>query len=219
MRILHLIICAFVLSACATTHPGKMGTSLKNANLPIKISAQKAEQKENDAFQLVDVTIENTSDAWLKIHSVRVVINEPGKIKQSVVLGRDLNDWALAMEARLRQESYNKNLAQAGLALVGAASTAYGLATDDKTTTTVGAAAIVGAGAWHATDKQKTSYKRATTSDTLPNNHLYQTFSVPAKMFARRWVLLNKPKDQAIESITLNVETVEGEKDTYEIPL
>jgi hypothetical protein len=219
MKRFVLFIALLTLSACATTHPGKMGASLKNSNIPLKISAQKVDQKENEAFQLVDVTIENISDIWLKIHSVRVVIKDPSMSKVSVVMGRDLKDWALAMEARMRAESYNKNVAMMGLAAVGAAATAYGLYDDKPEVAVAGAAALVGAGAWAATNQSKSSLKKATTSDTLPNNHLYQSFSVPAKMFARRWVLLNKPSDQIIDKILLDVETVEGEKDTYEIVL
>jgi len=219
MKRLLLAFAVLTLNACATTHPGKMGASLKNSNIPLKISAQKVDQKENEAFQLVDVTIENMSDIWLKIHSVRMVINDPSISKVSVVMGRDLKDWALAMEARVRKESYNTNMAMVGLAAVGAAATAYGLYDDKPDVAIAGAATLVGAGAWAATNKSKSNLKKATTSDTLPNNHLYQTFSVPAKMFARRWVLLNKPSDQNIDKIIFDVETIEGDKDTYEIAL
>ncbi len=216
---LLLLLGVISLSACATTHPGNMGHSLSNTNIPLQISALKVEQKENEAFELVDITIENTSDRWLKINSVRVVIEDPSKNKVSVVMGRDLKDWALAMEARLKQESYNKNIAMTGLAAVGAVATAYGLSDGNNQVAALGAATLLGAGAWAATDKTKSNYKIATTSQTVPDNHLYQSFSVPAKMFTRKWVLLNKPANTTISSIVLNIETVEGEKDIYEIGL
>ncbi|MCB0349369.1 MAG: hypothetical protein KDD37_11075 [Bdellovibrionales bacterium] len=215
-----LLLCGvFSLSACATIHPGQMGHSLREANIPLQISAIKVEQEENKAFELIDVTLENTADSWLKINSVRVVIDDPGAKKISVVMGRDLKDWALAMEAKLKQDTYNKNIAMTGLAAVGAVATAYGLSSNNNQVAALGAATLVGAGAWAATDKVKSNYKTATTSQAVPDNHLYQSFSVPPKMYARKWVLLNKPINTTITSLILDVETVEGRKDTYEISL
>lgn len=216
---LLLFLGIITLSACATTHPGNMGHSLNNTNLPLQISALKVEQKENETFELIDITIENTSDIWLKINSVRLVIDDPSKNKISVVMGRDLKDWALAMEAAIKRDAYNKNIAMTGLAAVGAVATAYGLSDGNNQVAALGAATLVGAGVWAATDKTKSNYKIATTSQTVPDNHLYQSFSVPAKMFTRKWILLNKPINTTISSIVLNIETVEGIKDTYEISL
>ena len=121
------------------------------------------------------------------------------------------------MDARIKKDEYNRKLLQTGLAVAGAAA----MATSKKGSTAegIGAAAVLGSTAWAVTDVLSTKYDRATQVEKTPENHLYQPFSIPSKMFVRRWVLLNRPVHRQVNNLVVQFETVESEKATYEIPL
>lgn len=208
------------LMACATTHPGNQGQSLnKDSRLPFKISAQTIEESQEESFQLIEVTLENTSENWLKVNRSQIVIDNPAESKLSVVLGKDLKDWAQAMSLRLQKDEHNKQLLRLGLTAAGAVAMGVGSKNDDSALVAAGALTVVGTYAWAVTDVIRQSYQAAEQSEKVPENHIYQPFSVPGKMFLRRWVLLNKPYKSVVNNLVLELETVQGEKDTYEIKL
>ena len=51
------------------------------------------------------------------------------------------------------------------------------------------------------------------------SDHIYNPFAVPAAGYAKKWILINTPKDQKISQIHLTLETVEGESQKYDIHL
>jgi len=74
-KILTLFCISTFLFACATTHPGNEGHALAaNAKMPIKISAKNIENNSEDAFQLIEVTIENEGDDWLRINHSDIIL-------------------------------------------------------------------------------------------------------------------------------------------------
>lgn len=212
----RLIILAAVtafLFSCASTHPGEQGKSIAGKKLPLAISAENIDNPNGEAFQLIEVTVENTSDDWLRISDAKAVISNPAESKLSVVMGKDLQSWAEAMEVRLKKDEYNRKLLQVGL--MGAGAIASGGKND--TVSAIGAVTLIGTAAWAVSDVIKHSYNLATQSEKAPENHLYRPFSVPGKMFQRRWILFNKPSKTVIKNLVLEFETAEGEKGTYEI--
>ena len=217
--IMSLALLGF-LTACASTHPGSEGRSLNtNWRLPLKVSAQTIDDARGEAFQLIEVTLENVSESWVKVNRTQVVINNPAESKLSVVLGKDLKDWAQAMKFRLMKDEHNRQMLQLGLATAGAVASASGTQDNNSALAVAGAVTLIGTYAWAVTDTIQQSYKSAEQSEKVPENHLYQSFSVPGKMFLRRWVLLNKPSQSLIRTFVLELETIEGEKDTYEVSL
>lgn len=52
-----------------------------------------------------------------------------------------------------------------------------------------------------------------------PDQHLYTAFAIPAKMFQRRWLLLNKPVGTLIKDLVVDLETADGERARYGIKL
>ncbi len=220
----YLLICMIALVnlfiGCATTHPGNEGKSTaKEPIIPLKISAQTIDDARGESFQLIELTLENTSENWLRIARSQIVISNPAESKLSVVLGKDLRDWAQAMELRLKKDEHNRQLLQVGLVTAGAAAVVAGTHNNDSSVATVGMATLVGTSAWAVTDVIRQSYRTAQQVDKIPENHLYQAFSVPGKMFLRRWILLNKPSNSLVTTLVIALETVEGEKEHYEIKL
>lgn len=218
-RIFYYMI-VLLMTACASTHPGNIGESISpQAKLPLKISAESIDAKKNESFQLIDLTLENTSDAWLKINRTQVLIGDPAESKLSVVLGSDLKDWAQAVSFKQKQDQHNTEMAQMGLLGVGTAAALMGGYRGDSGLATAGAAVAVGTYGWVLTDAISSSINEAQRSEKIPDNHLYHSASIPSKMFLRRWVLINKPVGQVLNKLVIEFETVEGEKDTYAINL
>lgn len=213
---LKLILSTLVLSACATTHPGRMGVSRNNnTNLPILVSAETIEGDSDEPFQLIDVTVENNSDRWVKINSAQILLNSSSNI--SIVTGNDLKDWAKAMNFKIQKEQYNNEMAQTGILLGGAAAMAMG--GKGSGVATAGAIAVIGTSAWAVTDAIRFSLNKATQVGTFPDDHLSHPFSMPGKLFVRRWILINKPSKTMVKKLVLEFETISGEKDVYEVSL
>ncbi len=208
-----------LLSACATTHPGQEGVPTGKSNLPIKLSAYSVDDEVGAAFQLVEVTFENTSDDWLRIQRCDVMVGNPAESHLSVVVGRDLHDWSQAVLLQRRQDDYNKNIAQLGLLTVGGVATVAGGGSNNPALATAGLATMAGATAWSAATAIQSSYDGAERVEQTPENHIYQPFAVPARMFMRRWVLMNKPPHTVLKKFVLEVETVEGVKEKYVVNL
>ena len=220
MKYAYLMALTLFLAGCATTHPGNEGISLsKDVHLPLKVSAQTIDNPKDESFQLIEITVENMSDEWLRINHSEVIIPDPATSKLSLVFGKDLTDWAQAMEFRLAKDNHNKELLQASLLGAGAVAAIAGEATDNKGLAAAGVITVTGTYAWAATDVILQSRKSAEQSQKVPENHLYRPFSVPGKMFLRRWVLLNKPTKTVVQNLVVQLENVAGEKETYEIKL
>lgn len=218
LRKITLATTLLFLFSCASIHPGNEGHSVLNGKkLPIKVSAQTIDDPKGEAFQLMEITIENLSDDWLRISRAEVIISNPAESKLSVVLGKDLHSWAQAMEARLKKDEYNKQLLQAALLTGGSIAMSSSKQNPGSTAAIAGAVSVLGTSVWAVSDVLSKSYDSATQGSKIPENHLYEPFSVPGKMFLRRWILFNKPSTDVIGKLVVEFETAEGEKDTYEI--
>lgn len=218
---IYLMFSLLFLSACASTHPGLEAQVLKS-DTSITLSAQSVDVRENDAFQLIEVTLENVSDGWVRIEKADVIINPNITDKVSVVVGDDLKSWANAMKFRLNKEQHNAALGQIALVAAGSVAAAASGNSNSNTADTaaaVGAAAVLGGYAWATVDTIKAVYRNVEGVDSTPENHLYAKMSIPPKMFIRRWVLLNKPSNGYVNKVIIKVKTVEGTEGLYAINL
>lgn len=205
---------AFFVMGCATTHPGNVGKSIKASSpIPIKISAQSVDGSYDDTYQLIDVTIENMSERWVKINSAQVVISNPAEL--SVIKGEDLRHWSQAMRFKLEKDQHNAEIAQAVI-LTGGVIAAH---SNDSATSAAGSIATLGVLGWAVADAVNFSYRKATQAGAFPENHLYSPFSIPGRLFTRRWVVLNKPLNVEVQKLVIEVETISGEKDVYEFSI
>jgi hypothetical protein len=218
MKLIILFIFANLVISCATTHPGQIANQLTSHNFPIKVSARTIENRAIDtfkeSFQLIEVTFENTSEAWFKIHSNHILIDDPANSHLSVVLGNDLASWANAMKFQMKKDQYNEELA---LGTLSAAASVAILSSNNRNSSAfaLGSIALAGTSIWAVSDALVASYDSATQVEKIPENHLYKACSIPARMFVRRWVLLNKKSNTRINNLAFELETIEGEKETY----
>jgi hypothetical protein len=218
MKQIKLLLLTAMISACATTHPGNMAKSVNNnKDLPLIVSAETVDGDLNGAFQLVDITFENGSDKWIKVNSAHVVLETPSDF--SVVTGPDLQDWGKAMSFEINKQQHNKAVAENAILIGGTAAAVVGSKTNNPGLTTAGALVTLGVFGWAVADVVNSSYSKATQAGTFPENHLSHPFSVPGKLFMRRWVLLNKPSKSMLKKLVIEVETITGEKDTYEVAI
>ena len=118
-----ILIASGFFSSCATTHQGQMGSKTDKKLTPLRVSAVTVDDRPDDPFQLIELTLENTSDKWLRYDRGEVNILNPAESGLSVVIGPDLKTWADAMELRNKKENFNTELALVGVSAVGAAAT------------------------------------------------------------------------------------------------
>ncbi|HAG90539.1 MAG TPA: hypothetical protein DCL41_01630, partial [Bdellovibrionales bacterium] len=190
----------------------------KKFHMPLKVSVQNIDYRFGDPFQLFEVTVENTSDEWVRINKSEVIINNPAQSKMSVVTGNDLVDWAQAMNSRKNKENHNRQMRDIGIITLGTIA-AGGSNSSDPIISAVGDSSMIGTTAWAVDEVIRKSLEKAEQSEKTPQNHLYRPFAVPGKMYVRKWVLLNKPSKNRINKLVLELESVEGEKEKYEISM
>jgi hypothetical protein len=214
------LILAALLAACATTHPGTIGETVgEGPKLPLRVSAQAVGDPAGESFQMFEVTLENTSDVWLKINRAHVVTPDDPNAKVSVVVGKDLEDWVSAMNERRRQQEYNKSIAKGALLASGILVAAIGKHNNNSAAELAGEVAALGGASWMLADALNTDYRWATSPTKVPSTHLHNSYSIPGKMFLRRWVLLNKPPNARITNLVIEFEAVDGTKSTYAVSL
>ena len=204
------------LSSCASTHTGTVGRSVTRAPISsLQMSARNISNNSAESFQLVEITIENTNDDWLRIHQTDLYVADPAKSKISAVVGSDLKAWAEAMEYKRKRDEYNKSLAQTAMIIGGAVLAG----SNDKTASAVGGAMFLGTSAWILTESLQFNYNQATGTEKVPENHVFRSAAVPGKSFIRRWILINRPSNTTLNRIVLEVSTVDNKRDFVEISL
>lgn len=207
-----VVILGIALVGCASTHPGMMGTSKLNV-LPLKVSAETIGDS-SGAFQMLEITLENTSDDWVRVTEAEVLI-PPSENKLSVVVGQDLKDWASAMEAKASVARHNQDMTTLGVIAAGFLA---GFSNDPIVSTIGGAAVVGGAGASVANDLSRAK-KNVTKVQLVPETHLMHPFSVPGTLPMKRWVLINKSSKVYLHRLAFSVTTIDGKKDIYEVEL
>lgn len=204
------------LSACATKHPGIKGKPIGAENrIPVQLSAKVIDRDRTSAFQLIDITVENLSDTWVRVNTARVVTDEEKAKGISAVVGPDLLSWAESMKEEQRREKHNDNLLKTGIVLAGTAAVVAGHTNRNSSLETAGIVAVIGTYSWAMADALKMDQRKAQSSNGTPEDHIYSAFSVPGKLLKRRWLLLNKPSGVEVNQLVLELETVEGVKQSY----
>lgn len=213
-------VLAVFLSSCATTHPGNRATRLDASQQgpELDISVKEIENQSGDTFGLFDVTFENLEDDWAKIETVDVLISENDVDKVAVVVGKDLDAWTEAMKNKIEQESYNEGLLLGSLAAAGAVASA--LTSDSqsdagKTVNAAGTTLVAGTLSYVVYDALKAARESVNGARRTPENHIYYSFTVPGKMFVRRWVLLKKPSKAVFDKVSFRVKTIDGRAADY----
>ncbi|MBL7543293.1 MAG: hypothetical protein JNL11_05725 [Bdellovibrionaceae bacterium] len=217
--IILFFVSVLLFSGCASKHPGNMGEVIGKKIILMDVSGDSNDQKKESPFQLVEITIENKSNDWIRISRAEVLIGDPAVSKVSVVMGPDLVSWVEANQYETSLKQHNQALVQAGIAAAGTGVAVSGTHKNNRSMVGAGLTAFGTAGAMATSGAIKDAIKSVETANKVPNQHLYQPFSVPGKMFLRRWVLLNKPVGVLIDKLAIEFETAEGKKETYVIQM
>lgn len=214
-----LWIALLTLTACASIHPGNESTSSSNSDpLGLKISARLVDEKKEDSFSLIEVTLENENDDWVKIASAEVPITNPAESKLSVVVGKDLFDWADAVAERDKLEKHNRAVLETVALAGGATALVFGGGNHGSNAAFIaGTAVYTGALGFYLTDIFKYSKNQVESAGTLPDHHLYTPFSIPGRLFTRKWVVLNRPVGKRIELLAISLKTVDGRSAHYTV--
>jgi hypothetical protein len=218
-----LLAASLAASGCATVHPGTEASAMQaNPRIPLHVSAETSEEQAGKGYVLVNLTFENTGDRWVKIAESEVKISPQYASKVSVVVGKDLEDWSAAIKATSDLERQRRGILQGTLLAAGAVlalSTSSRSGTGMAAANDLGVATVIGTSAYAAFQGLNENKRKHETPQWIPDTHLYQPFSLPAKLFVRKWVLLNKPASEIVNKLVFEVKTVEGESETYEVTL
>ena len=210
-------------TGCASVHPGNMAeTKLHNAAIPLVVSGEVDDDAETTANSLVNLTFENPSARWVRIESVEVVINPSKTSEISVVRGKDLTDWMSAYLEKKKMDDYNSAVFTTSVLAGGAILSGVTASSDSsagKALNATGNLAVAGTLGYVGVKGIGEARSNVQNPEKTADREGTAAFSVPAGLFARKWILLNHPAGEHLTKIVLAVKTVEGESEYYEIPL
>lgn len=127
------------------------------------------------------------------------------------------------MTGSASRASINREMAQLGLASLGAVAAVGGAAQGNRNMAVGGTALVAGVAAVSAADEISMKRGKATNPNFVPDQHIYRPFSVPGRLFVRKWILLNKKVSQRINALPLEITYVDGKKEvrnaTIKLPI
>lgn len=221
-QFLGLIFCPLISVGCASKHFDHKAEKVSGDAIEgLIVSGADITGTQKEAFSMIALTFENTTGEWIRIEKAEVMIGKDLADRVSSVVGKDLEDWASAIEARAILEKQNREMTHIGFAY-GSAALAIAGATSNgngSEATLFGAAAYTLTLDWAMLDLIKWSKADAQNPKALPQNHIERSFSIPGKLFLRRWVLLNKPLDARITEIPLKISLIDGRTTTLLVNL
>lgn len=208
---------SFIFIGCASTHPGQMAKCTSgDLGAQLIVSAKNMENPNQKSYQLVEVTIENKSDSWVRIQSGQIVVDDPATSKVSTVMGKDLSDWAQAKKFEVEKNEYNNLLTQGVILGTGAVLSVAG---KDSDLGKLGSLMVVGTLGWAVFDTVNSEIEKTNTASKVPQSHLGNSAAIPGGLFVRRWVLLNKPAKEKIKTLNIELTTIEGKKALYAVKM
>jgi len=206
------LILAFALSACATTHPGKIGDVVAGPKQPLVISVQRESSFSDEHYTFVTFTIESKADDMERIKSTDLDFDDAEALRASVLVGKDLVAWGQANEDQMRKTRQNHKIAQLALMLGGLAFATVGSSHYDPGMALAGSAAVVGGASWSIADKIR-------NPKAVPDEHIYSQFSVPAEKFVRKWAVIQHAKGAQIHKMYLTVVLEDGSESKYALEI
>ena len=217
MRVIKTLLCPFLIFSvsCASIHPGRMAVPEDESKKPgLKISANLVGAYSDKAHQFIDFTFENKETHWERIKSIDFSYGEENAVVYNVIVGDDLVTWANAMTQKKSLEDYNEAMALGGILLAGAVLTLGG---KSQETRNMGMLAYGAGTAASLSYSIREDLRDQEASKLVPKTHLLNSFSVPAGLFVRRWILVNVPGDRWADYAYLTVNTVDGESTKYKV--
>ncbi len=184
---------ALLLASCASVHPGNLGVPVSNEGGPkFKVSALQVGDLSDAHYGFVSVTLENTTPEIQRVLEGTVMLDSQGKMIPNILVGGDLVAWIDSARAREKVDRQNASAWAQVLAVGGLMTSVAGTAGRSNALSGIGGVATtVGVGKMVA-DKTRQGLQDAETAERFPESHLSGRYSVPAGMFARKWIVFEK---------------------------
>lgn len=218
MKAIKLLIAVVLVSSCASYQSGNYaevagGKHPKNfaitANIDYELSTEH--------YTFINMTFGNHTDEWVRVKSFRFDLKDDALNKKTqVVAGSDIASWTQSIQHKQRIDRYNTEVLLGSLALAGAAAAVGGARGGSEGLTKVGAGTYVlsaGVMVANATINQISDLERASL---FPANHVYRSFSVPAGLFANKFLLLKIRQKEMPSVIKFTIEYEDGSKADYQ---
>jgi len=195
-----IALLAASLAGCATTTPGNLALSTSaNSSHRERASSYPLHGEEVVDFAslymgLVNITISNHTENWLRIKAVHIRFENPAVDQQvKVPLGSDLYYWGKAMKVKLDVQALNRQIALDVFGGVAALAAGVGAVTENPGLLAVGGGAAVGSLAVSAIDGLYDQIGRVEMAQLVPPDHLLTPFAVPPGLFVKKWIVLYTP--------------------------
>jgi hypothetical protein len=189
-----------VFSGCATIASGAYGHPLDSTghasagnqtDSGLLISGQEIDALSSADFGVLQVTIENNTNQWVRLSRISLDFGSPVRNEAvAIPLGPDLDSWTRAAQQRAVIQAENT---AAVLALAGLAFDIAGAARHHS------AARAAGQGLTVASLAAEQQGQSAAGQVAYPDDHLFTLpFNVPPGLFTRRWIVLNSPPTREV---------------------
>jgi hypothetical protein len=184
-------------AACTTVQTGSYATTIDSQGhvteqqvqpSGIQVSGKQVKELASRYLGMLVITFENPKPSWRRIHNVRVSLS-PRSLHQSVVIpaGAELNAWVDAILATSYYGTSNLSIVFRELGL-----------RDWSQRVTRNRQPLREPSAESGLNTIATLLAHPETPQTYPPDHLLEgPIIVPPKLFAKRWLVLNTPADQA----------------------
>lgn len=217
-KVLSLFL-ALQLSACASIHKSRVAVAQGANDLPLKITAEEIAEYTDEYHTMIDLTFENTSGRWLHVEEAGVDFANKSGVEHNIIVGDDLIAWAESYRIKQQVKDYNDSLGIAAAILGGVIMAAAAGRSGSPAGVAAGASVAIGAATVQDVKSLGRARLDAQTSKLVPEGHLYRTFAVPPKGYARRWVLVNTPNKMIAKKFGLSLKTIELGGGDYVVPL
>lgn len=218
--IASLLAICFLVSSCASHHSGSIATTEEVHEERIVVSAEKIEELSDAKNTMIVFTFENKRGYWTRFKNATFSCGEDCDNETNVILGSDLRAWSQSQYIKKTIAQYNDGLMYAGFMVIGLVAAAAGANQGNEGVMNAGLATYSGAAGMATYDAVKEAQLQTKLGQVDSNSdHIYNPFAVPAAGYAKKWILVNTPKNNDITKIHLSLETVDGEMQNYAIEL
>ncbi len=194
-RLYCLILAGLMLSACATTHTGKMAES-KEKN--VVISVERSADLSDKYYLFLEYTIENITSEWKDIQIIDV--DFAGQENTEVLVDEQLSAWIEGAEHKLKAAQYNQELLIGSMVLAGGIVAGTSSSNTGKVAgaaTMVGATAVgIGTDISRAKNQASSGVKGLGQTVNVPKSHIFVPSKIAPESYIRRWIVVKMPSPE-----------------------